>query len=616
MKARTLILIVFTVYPAHSSAGQMVCDGTICGGSGFFFSPPSAAPCPSAPTACSAGSGTRDYVYDVVISTAACDAVIDLWIGTEDGKASNYKKIVMPKGWTFEVVRNRPPGDAWVRHRCDGLTPHFVVSNCPGSECPDGTCGWLVHFRGPADRMCGGPAPGPWYFRFAFDYKNSTADESNDRAKWLPHDVGWHIGLGGAVTSSEDWSIPMGINPNGPVHGPMGPADRTSFVVTRPINKRAHRSAPALKALLEERIAARLAADPSLQRGYESIVVFMGQCYSGGFSCLTQIGKNVVVVASAQLDQIAHPDKPGRMNYVQRFVNRVQDRDVRTVKQIAWDAVSNCMNDDPKGCKAILNADLAPEVFVSDGGDAVQLLARPGVKRIAVLFAGVEVQGSTAAITEFRKVLAGDSFDPPNPVNDFGWNIGELTVIYPEGDYQQFEDAIVNAWANMDDDTQFVLFTADHGARGQRAKSANRSAQSVSATVYTFPELLPAEVINPAVQFQMLPLSTQADVLLNGSLIGSLDMAPVDSYASIEFDKSLLAPLYEDNTIQVLTQAPPETFEEIVLSTGPVFGSPLTVVPAVSTPLMVVGTGLLLLAGAWLISIRQSQSDESQDSGR
>src|SRR5436309_7176887 len=87
-----------------------------------------------------------------------------------------------------------------------------------------------------------------------------------------------------------------------------------------------------VKALIQACIAQNMATPPPgnpgpFTRGYKSMVVLAGQCYSGGFQGdLTMIGDNIVVGAAASAEKESHnlgPLDNRQMEYLRKVMDEI-----------------------------------------------------------------------------------------------------------------------------------------------------------------------------------------------------------------------------------------------------------------------------------------------------
>ena len=146
---------------------------------------------------CLSGSEPPTYQYQVTLSGGE---IMDRFeVGTCDPNIGNYSNWVNgPVGWSpgispgmWGAQPDEPPP----------ATPHGLVS--PG---PSGTCMTTVNWTG--------FAVGPTTLSFGFDNP------------YAPHDVGFGVGMFGAMVYAENWAAPVGMG-SGPIHAPIVPEPGT-----------------------------------------------------------------------------------------------------------------------------------------------------------------------------------------------------------------------------------------------------------------------------------------------------------------------------------------------------------------------------------------------------
>ena len=162
MKSTIVIVAVLAVATLAGPAGAQTieCDGSVCG-----------------------SSGSRDYYYKVTNPSPQLPESV--YVGAHDPDPLNYHNILMPSGWTFNILKEPYPDYS-------GFTSHGAVS--PG---PDGVCPYVIEWIGPPATTV--------YLGF---------DHSGD-----PHNVSWEQAVSGAPSATSNWLAPVGLGA-GPVHGP------------------------------------------------------------------------------------------------------------------------------------------------------------------------------------------------------------------------------------------------------------------------------------------------------------------------------------------------------------------------------------------------------------
>jgi len=551
-KCIALSIALFAAFaPGKLTATEVFCDGMVCGGSGVT------------------ADGKREYAYDVT----AIPPITDLYIGTDDGEIDNYRDICLPPKWHMSIERNRVPNSLdglSIGHHCSAMNPHGGLSSATG------TCGFVIHFHGPPSDQSWPPEPPSlsMYWRFGFNYVGGSEHITR------PEDVGWAGFHKGQFIDRADWTRPINgstLSNVGPVHGPKPADEHASQPDESGISTKGEPSAmwaSELKALILQCIANNKASHEGNGKytpGYRSMIFLMGQCYSGGFSCLTEIGDNIIVCAAAQADWKSLPVK-SKMHYLEQLYRevKVERHQDWTVKKILSASTDN-MN------RRIREASHTPEPFFSKGGDQVTFEYPETAPLQGVLFAGVTTshkRASTYAFVVMKNQMLKTLYRRDE--NEF--------IAKKPGTYAELKGAIEAAWENMNNNTQFIMVVADHGSRKSKAKKKNKNNrmgseafvdEGVLFSVPTEGYMVGRDVNEPILHIEAPFLGSPAAVFFNGHLVGTLPGSAVSDYEEFAIRPELLADVGAENEISINMADPMDIIGEVALSCGPVFGSSL-----------------------------------------
>lgn len=167
-----LSLLVSLIMAGGLCAQTIVCDGTICGGTGVVSS-----------------GGTRDYVYRITSGVLPADPDT-VFIGTHDGDLAHYSNVCLPAGWSYGILTEQRP---------DFHSPTLHNRVSPG---PSGNCEFTFIF----------------YNDGGVQLSSTPTDFGFNHSGGYPHDVDW-MAIAYQGGAAADWNANVGQGA-GPIHGP------------------------------------------------------------------------------------------------------------------------------------------------------------------------------------------------------------------------------------------------------------------------------------------------------------------------------------------------------------------------------------------------------------
>ena len=332
-----------------------------------------------------------------------------------------------------------------------------------------------------------------------------------------------------------------------------------------------------LRVLIESCIAANKTNPPPgnpgpFTTGYKEIIALMGQCFTGGFAGLTNLGPRVIVGAASTADApsltIHQLGGTPQMIWAYNLWNLIRLNTNAPLKAIMDFLAMNAP--DPAG--------MTPLAAYSPGGDSIimgdAMQTRTNDSFHAVLFSGIrENLGGNADARAKAVAYARALIDMKNTLQYF-LHVPEANILSTNGGtYADLVQMITNTWAKMNDNEQFILFIADHGSRDNLVPPPllRRYGNGYFANYTTEPQHLLSFVEDPRVRLKTIHVGQPGEVRLNAHTIG---MLPVNGSAYYEycFSPKLLRPLGQTNVVEVVVPGSQVELEFLGLSTGPVAG--------------------------------------------